>query len=77
MSKIEEAQNIIIDMSFNLGYTKLSKFKNLRNSLKTNDYALASKHMKNSKWYGDVKSRGKELVSKMGSLEKFNNKHYK
>lgn len=57
-----QVQNAIIDMSFNLGYNRLSQFKNLRQSLMTKDYATASKHMLDSKWAKQVGRRATYLA---------------
>jgi len=63
-----EAQNIVTDMAFNLGYTRLSKFKNLRKALINENYCAAADEMVNSKWYREVGRRSKELVKKMRTL---------
>lgn len=58
-------KSIIIDMAFNLGYTRLSGFNNFRKALLNNDYNEAAKEMIDSKWYSQVGGRSKELVSLM------------
>jgi|TARA_Y100000310_G_C20616072_1_gene780696 GH24 family phage-related lysozyme (muramidase) len=62
------ARDVLIDMSFNLGYNRLSKFKKLKSALIGKDYAEASAEMKDSKWYHQVGNRSKELVNYMNSL---------
>jgi GH24 family phage-related lysozyme (muramidase) len=64
----KEAQKIVTDMSFNLGFSRLSGFKKLRKALINKDYCTAAYEMVDSKWYGDVGRRSRELVSKMRSL---------
>jgi lysozyme len=54
---------VLIDMSFNLGENRLSKFIKLKNALEKNDFQEAAKEMKNSKWYNQVKNRGEKLVA--------------
>ena len=66
------AQNVIIDMSFNLGLPKLNKFKELRKALLVKDYSTAADEMVNSKWYKQVGDRSKKLVDYMRSLEDLN-----
>ena len=63
-----EAQEIIENMAYNLGYTRLKGFKNLKDALKKGDYQKAAYEMKNSKWYNQVGNRSKELVRKMKAL---------
>jgi GH24 family phage-related lysozyme (muramidase) len=59
------AKIVLVDMSYNLGYTKLSKFENFRNALESLDYAKAREEMIDSKWYTDVGRRSKRLVNLM------------
>jgi len=61
----EIVQDIIIDMSFNLGLTRLSQFKNFRKALSNSDYQTAAKEMVDSRWYEQVGNRSKELVQMM------------
>lgn len=58
-------KSIIIDMAFNLGYTRLSGFEKFKKALLNNDYNEAAKEMIDSKWYSQVGGRSKELVSLM------------
>ena len=62
--------DIITDMSYNMGYPKLSGFKKLKKALQEDDYAKAAAEMKDSKWYGQVGNRSKELVEKMKGFKK-------
>ena len=57
-----QVQNAIIDMAFNLGYTRLSKFKDLRKSLMDKDYKKASEDMINSLWAKQVGNRATYLA---------------
>jgi len=61
----EEVQSIIINMAFNLGFVRLSKFKKMIAAVRACDYATAALEMKDSKWYRQVKRRGEELVKRM------------
>ena len=63
-------QNILTDMSYNLGSSRLNKFKKLKQALVNKNYQEAAKEMKNSKWYSDVGNRSKELVGIMKSIDK-------
>ncbi len=65
-----KAQEVIIDMAFNLGETRLNGFREFHKALITNDFNKAADEMMNSHWYGQVGDRSKELVSIMRSLSK-------
>lgn len=54
-------QNAIIDMAFNLGYTKLSKFTDLKQSLLKRNYNQAAYNMLDSLWAKQVGNRAKYL----------------
>ena len=56
-------------MSFNLGLTRLSKFKKLKTALLQRDYNSAAKEMMDSRWYGQVGRRSRELVKTMKSIK--------
>lgn len=66
------AQEIITNMSYNLGKTKLSKFVKLRRALINEDYVGAAREMKDSRWYNQVGNRGRELVERMSNIKKQN-----
>ena len=61
----EEAQLIIANMMFNLGYTRLSKFKNMKAAVDARNWKLASLEMKDSTWYNQVRNRADRLVKRM------------
>lgn len=66
----EPVKKAIVDMSFNLGLTKLNKFKKMREGLKANDYNVAADEMVDSKWFRQIKSRGPRTVGLMRSAAK-------
>ena len=61
----ETAFSIIVNMAFNLGYTRLSKFVKLQQSLEENDYVKASQEMLDSRWAKQVPNRANELALMM------------
>ena len=63
----EAARMAIVDMAFNLGLTKLNKFKKMKAGLMNNDYQTAADEMVDSNWYKQVKSRGPRMVAVMRS----------
>ena len=66
----EAARMAIVDMAFNLGFTRLNKFKKMKAGLMNNDYQTAADEMVDSKWYKQVKSRGPRMVNVMRSASR-------
>ncbi len=58
-------QDVIINMVFNIGMTRLSGFKKMLSALKDEDFAKASDEMLDSKWAVQVGSRATELSQTM------------
>jgi len=56
-------KDAMIDISFNLGATRLRGFKNALSAMESADYTLAAKEFLDSKWSRDVKGRSHELAS--------------
>ena len=65
----EVRKDAMIDISFNLGATKLRKFVLALDAMERADYKMASKEFLDSKWSRDVKGRATELcyMIEMGS----------
>lgn len=55
-------QAVLTDMAFNLGSTRLNKFKKFRKAIQVGDMEEAALQMIDSKWYRQVKTRSKRLV---------------
>lgn len=64
----EEAQLIIANMCFNLGYPRLSKFKGMKKGVDNRDWDTAADEMVDSAWYRQVTNRAQRLVKRMRSL---------
>lgn len=58
-------QRVLANMSFNLGLTRLSKFKKMLDAVRRNDYDLAAKEMLDSKWARQVGDRAVRLAEMM------------
>ena len=58
-------QEILTDMAYNLGLTKLKGFEDMHKALLKRDYKTAALEMIDSNWYGQTKSRARELVMHM------------
>jgi lysozyme len=59
----EVRQRALADMMFNLGKERFSKFHKLIANVKEGKYLEAADEMKTSKWYEQVKARGRTLES--------------
>ena len=59
----------LTDMMFNMGYTRMSQFKNLLYELKNGSYEGVAREMKNSLWYTQVGDRSKKLVEIIKMLQ--------
>ena len=64
-------QRVLVNMTFNLGRTRLSKFKNMVKAVQSHDWNAAADEMVDSRWYRQVKSRGVELVELMRSAREY------
>ena len=64
----EECQLILSNMMFNMGRTRLGKFKNMNAAVEEGDYSRAANEMVNSRWYTQVRNRASRLVERMRSL---------
>jgi lysozyme len=71
-SLTEARQIVIIDMMFNLGKNKFSKFNQLLKALDQGDFNTAAKEMISSEWSKQVGKRSIELaaIMKTGSFQK-------
>jgi len=58
-------QEVLVNMSFNLGKSRLSGFKKFLAAVAIQDFSRAADEMKDSAWYGQVKDRGVRLVYAM------------
>ena len=61
----DDVVRVLVNMAFNLGRTRLSKFKKMLAHIEEKNYLMAANEMINSKWYRQVKTRGVELVNIM------------
>ena len=67
-------KDIIVNMAFNLGETGLNKFKKMKAAVRNQDWDTAAAEMKDSKWYGQVGNRSRELVYQMRNLSPIEDK---
>lgn len=61
----EEVKQVLVNMMFNLGRTRLGKFVNFKAALMDKNWKLAAKEGRDSLWYHQVKSRAENLMSRL------------
>ena len=61
----DQVKRVLVNMAFNLGRSRLGKFKNMVTAVNEGNYPKAADEMVDSKWYRQVKTRGVELVDLM------------
>jgi GH24 family phage-related lysozyme (muramidase) len=64
----EEAQQIIANMMFNLGRTRLTKFRGMKRGVDARDWDAAADEMVDSAWYRQVTNRADRLVQRMRGI---------
>ncbi len=61
----ENVIRVLVNMAFNLGYARLGRFKRMWAAIAKGRYDEAAEEMEDSKWYGQVGRRSKELCRLM------------
>lgn len=65
-NELNEARKIaVINLCFNLGWPKLSQFKNMLAAAEAGDWDEAAKELQDSLWFDQVGLRGPELVEQL------------
>ena len=68
MDMDEVAEEIIIEMIFQLGKTGVSKFKNMWKALSGLDYSTAASEMLDSRWAKQTPNRAQAMSAQMAAL---------
>lgn len=63
-----EVQEILVNMMFNMGRTRLGKFKNFWAAMSAEDWNRAADEMIDSRWYRQVGKRAERLVERMRNV---------
>lgn len=63
-----EVQEVLVNMLFNLGRPRLSKFKNFNTKLIAGEYAEAAPEGRDSIWYRQVGNRAERLMTRLENL---------
>jgi lysozyme len=64
----DEVQQILVNMMFNMGRPRLSKFKNFNSAIAESDWARAAVEGRDSIWYRQVTNRAERLMSRMENV---------
>ena len=64
----EEAKQVFANMMFNMGRTRLSKFKNMIKAAEAGEWYQASIEGRDSRWYNQVTNRAKRLMSRLENI---------
>ena len=64
----EEAQQIIANMMFNMGLTRLSKFKKMKEAVDNRDWKEAAVQGRDSRWYNQVTNRAERLMKRLENI---------
>ena len=57
----DDIQRVLVNMAFNLGGTRLSKFRNMLQACRNHDWQEMARQMQDSRWFGQVGRRSIEL----------------
>lgn len=64
----DEVQQILVNMMFNMGRTRLSKFKNFNAAISRGDWESAAVEGRDSLWYRQVTNRAERLMLRMENV---------
>lgn len=63
-----EVQEILVNMMFNMGRTRLTKFRKMNAHLLCKEWAAAAVEGRDSLWYKQVTNRAERLMSRLESV---------
>jgi len=63
-----EVQEVLVNMMFNMGRTRLGGFKNFRKALEEQDWKRAGVEGRDSKWYRQVTNRAERLMVRLENV---------
>ena len=64
----EEVKQIVAYMMFNMGLTRLSKFKKHNSALQSGDWKTAAVEGRDSRWYKQVTNRAERLMERLENV---------
>ena len=64
----DEVQQILVNMMFNMGRTRLSKFKKMHAAILEGNWKEAAKEGRDSRWHKQVTNRAERLMVRLESV---------
>ena len=64
-----EVKEILVNMCFNLGPSRLSKFKNMNAAIRAGDWKTAAVEGRDSRWHKQVPNRAERLMVRLEMVE--------
>ena len=64
----DEVQQVLVNMMFNMGRPRLSKFKNMNKALWNEDWKEAAVEGRDSRWYKQVTQRAERLMKRLENV---------
>ena len=64
----DEVKEILVNMMFNMGRTRLSKFKNMTAALLDGDWERAAVEGRDSRWHKQVTNRAERLMVRLENV---------
>ena len=61
----EEVQEILVNMLFNMGRPRLTKFKKMNSAIEAGDWKTAAVEGRDSRWYNQFGARAERLMSRL------------
>ena len=61
----DEVQQIVVNMMFNMGRTRLSKFKKMHKAILESDWKTAAVEGRDSRWHKQVTNRAERLMKRL------------
>ena len=65
----QEVEDVLVEMSYQMGVSGVSKFKNALKYMENNNWTRAAEEMLDSKWHRQTPNRAKELSSIIRGLD--------
>ena len=65
----DEVQEVCVNMMFNLGRPRLSKFRKLCKAVADRDWQECAVQMEDSRWHKQVTNRANRLISRMKAVD--------
>tara|TARA_B100001029_G_scaffold10575_1_gene7264 strand:+ start:1934 stop:2380 length:447 start_codon:yes stop_codon:yes gene_type:complete len=64
----DEVQQILVNMMFNMGRPRLSKFRMMNKAIKDGDWKRAAVEGRDSRWYNQVTKRAERLMTRLENV---------